>query len=769
VRSARRLAIVPLTLLAWLAGPSRAGETADPQAASVPAALPGAPPLPADLRARLAAALASRGADYEPRTRQRGPDGSPLYTNRLLLEPSPYLQQHAHNPVDWYPWGDEAFAEARRSGRPVLVSIGYSTCHWCHVMEEESFDDPAAARTLNERFVAVKVDRELRPDVDSVYMTVAHALNGSGGWPLNVFLTPDREPFYAGTYFPPEGRGGRPGFAQLLRSLHDVYEREPDRVSQAARRLSERVRAELAGPSATSTRLPRPEVLERAAALYGQRVDRVWGGIGERQKFPSRVPIRFFLRYHQRTGDRLALELAVLTLEKMASGGIHDQIGGGFHRYTVDPRWLVPHFEKMLYDNAQLALAYLEAWQVTGRADFAAVARRTLEYMLREMSAPGGGFASATDADSPNGNGELEEGRFFTWTPEEIREALPPVQADLVTFYYGVSPVGPVEGRSVLHAQRTPTEVGVRLGLDPGTVPDHLAAAGTRLYRVRSMRPPPLRDEKVLVAWNGLAISALAQAGFAMNEPGWIDAAGLAVGFLLERVGEGGRLFRVVQNGEASGPAFLEDYAFLIASLLDLYETQPDPRWLRHALELQRRQEASYADATGGGYFRTASSAEPLLAREKPAMDGALPSGNSVAARNLLRLYDLTADEAHLERANLLLSGFADASGAAAGRGASAGHHEGDRGGGARGGRRDGSDARPPAPGCRAPSGAGSGARGRGPRGPCGARALDRRQGGAAGSGDRLRVREPGLRPAHHRSRGVRGAARPDAGPPPLR
>jgi uncharacterized protein YyaL (SSP411 family) len=659
MRWARRSAI-PLALLVVL-GEAASADEADPASpTSIPQALPGAPPLPAPLRRRLEAALTARGPDYEPRTRQRAPDGSPLYTNRLLLEPSPYLQQHAHNPVNWYPWGDEAFAEAKRSNRPVLVSIGYSTCHWCHVMEEESFDDPAVASYLNEHFVAVKVDREIRPDVDSIYMTVARALNGSGGWPLNVWVTPDRQPFFAGTYFPPDDRGGRPGFARLLRSLKEIYEREPERIVETARLLSERVRAELRGPIATSTRLPRAEVLERAAQLYAQRVDRVWGGIGVRQKFPSRVPIRFLLGYHQRTGDPEALQLASLTLEKMASGGIHDQIGGGFHRYATDPRWLVPHFEKMLYDNALLAVAYLEAWQVTERADFALVARTALDYLLREMRLPDGGFASATDADSPNEEGELEEGSFFTWTPNEVREVLPPDQAAMAILYYGVEDEGPVEGRSVLHAWRTPGQVAAELGLEPEVVERGLVDARRRLHAVRSTRTPPHRDEKVLVAWNGLVISALARGGFAMDEPSWIDAASRAAEHLLDHVGEGDRLYRVLQGGKASGPAFLEDYAFLVAGLLDLYEARPDPRWLRRAIGLQRSLEASYADLEGGGYFRTASTAEPLLAREKPAVDSALPSGNSVAAQNLLRLFVLTGHDAYLERAGLLLSGFAD-------------------------------------------------------------------------------------------------------------
>ncbi|MEN8182896.1 MAG: thioredoxin domain-containing protein [Myxococcota bacterium] len=635
-----------------------ASGTAESPTDGVPLALPGAPPLPDALRARLVRALAERGPDYVPRTRHLGPDGAPRYTNRLLLEASPYLQQHAHNPVNWFPWGDEAFDVAQRLDRPVLVSIGYSTCHWCHVMEEESFDDPEIARILNQGFVAIKVDREVRPDIDSVYMTVAHALNGSGGWPLNVWVTPSREPFYAGTYFPPKDRGGRPGLPTVLAGLSETYRSEPDRVQGVSRRLTERVRRQLAGQSATQTRLPGPAVLKHAAARYRERVDRTWGGIGRRQKFPSQVPIRFLLRYHRRTGDTESLALAVLTLENMAAGGMNDHLGGGFHRYSTDPRWLVPHFEKMLYDNALLALAYLEAWQATSREDFARVTRETLEAVLRELGLPEGGFASATDADSPGEDGEPEEGLFFTWTPSEIRTALPPDEAAAVIAWYGVTPSGHLDGRSVLHTWRTMAEVSAELGRPADEVREILEGTRPRLLRVRAARPPPLRDDKLLVAWNGLAISALARAGFALEEPRWTEAARSAADRILSKRTQAGHLPRVIQAERAQGPAFLEDYAFLVAGLLDLYEADPDPRWLREALALQRVLDSSYADAEGGGYYRTAVDQERLLAREKPDVDSALPSGNSVAALNLLRLHDLGGDPSHLARAGLLLSSF---------------------------------------------------------------------------------------------------------------
>ncbi len=646
----RRLAVLAaLWCLAW---PAPAG------AASLDAALPDAPPLPPEVHAALARALDALGPDYAPRTRQRRPDGSPRYTNRLLLESSPYLRQHAHNPVDWRPWGASAFAEARRLKRPLLVSIGYSTCHWCHVMEEESFDDVEIARLLNAHFVAVKVDRELRPDVDAVYMAAIHALGRSGGWPLNVWVTPEGKPFYAGTYFPPRDRDGRTGLANVLRRIHAEYAANPDRIEQFAARVEAAIRDALEGGAASATDLPGPGTLATAAQQALARLDWTWGGSGREPKFPSGVPLRLLLRYHRRSGDPEALRAVELTLGKMAAGGLRDHVGGGFHRYATDERWLVPHFEKMLYDNARLAVTYLEAWQASGREEFAQLARETLDYLRREMTAPGGGFFSATDADSRAADGALEEGWFFTWTPAELEAALGSERARLAAAWFGVTGAGNFEGRNVLHTPRSLPEVAAELGLEPEALRAELRGIREALQAARRQRPAPLRDEKVLVAWNGLAIAAFARAGLALAEPAYLESAARAADFTLRRMRPDGRLRRVFVDGEASGPAFLEDYAFLIDGLIHLYEAAPDPRWLREALALQAVLDAHYADPDGGAYYQTADDQERLLAREKPLHDSALPSGNSVAALNLLRLTDLTFDEEHRQRAILLFSAF---------------------------------------------------------------------------------------------------------------
>ena len=427
------------------AGPSAA------QLARIPEALPSAPPLPSAIRKKIALELASRPSDHKPRTRNLRPDGSPEYSNRLLLEASPYLQQHAHNPVNWYPWGDEAFADAKRLDRPVMISIGYSTCHWCHVMEEESFDTVAAASYLNEHFISIKVDRETRPDIDAVYMAAVHAMGTRGGWPLNVWLTPDREPFFGGTYFPPRTVRGRTGFLDVLRHINKIYTSDRARISELSKQITIAIQQQLAGQSARQSRVPDRSVFDLALATTARAADREWGGNRGSPKFPSSVPLRFLLRHYRLTGEKDALTLATLTLEKMAAGGIHDHVGGGFHRYSTDARWLVPHFEKMLYDNALLAVAYLEAAQLTGRVDFAAVSRSILDYVVLEMTSSDGGFYSATDADSLSDSGEAEEGWFFTWTPAEIESAIGADLAKIVTAYYGVTPRGDYEGRNILH------------------------------------------------------------------------------------------------------------------------------------------------------------------------------------------------------------------------------------------------------------------------------------------------------------------------------
>ncbi|MFQ5719718.1 MAG: thioredoxin domain-containing protein [Acidobacteriota bacterium] len=627
----------------------------------IPTALPGGEPLSDDLRRRLAARLASLGPDYEPRTRHRRPDGSPLYTNRLFLESSPYLQQHAHNPVNWYPWGDEAFDAARRLGRPVLLSIGYSTCHWCHVMEEESFEDDEIARVINELYVPIKVDREVRPDVDAVYMQAVQAMQGRGGWPLNTWLTPDREPFFGGTYFPARDgdRGARTGFLTILQRLSQIYLEKPDQVAQQARQVAEAVKRGLESGGSVSHPLPGPEVLRQAASFYAGRFDGVHGGVSGAPKFPSSLPVRVLLRHARRTGDAPTLHMAALTLSKMAAGGMYDQIGGGFHRYSTDDHWLVPHFEKMLYDNALLAIAYLEGWQATGDASFAGITRDILRYVGREMTSPEGGFYSATDADSPTPSGKREEGWFFTWTPAEIEAAVGKQRAAIADALWGVTARGNFEGRTILSVVAGTGELAKKFGKTEEEMRAVIADIRAALYESRRKRPAPLRDDKILVAWNGLMISAYARAGLALHSTADTETAARAARFILDRMRtDDGHLHRVFQNGQSAQPAFLEDYAFLIAGLLDLYEADADPRWIEEATRLQALLDTEYADPSGG-YFTTAAGQEKLLAREKPAYDGAEPSGNSVAVLSLLRLAEFTTDDAYRASADAALAAFA--------------------------------------------------------------------------------------------------------------
>jgi len=569
------------------------------------------------------------------------PDPSHKHTNRLIHETSPYLLQHAHNPVDWRPWGDEAFDEARRLGKPVFLSIGYSTCHWCHVMEEESFEDEEIAAAMNELYVSIKVDREERPDVDAIYMAAVQALTGSGGWPMSVWLTPDREPFFGGTYFPPRdgARGARHGFLTVLRDIHDAYKSDPERVGRATAALVGAVRARIGSnggsdAAAAAAGRPAPSLIADTVTIFKRIFDDRDGGLRRAPKFPSNIPIRLLLRAHARTGDQVALLMAALTLEKMAAGGMYDQLAGGFHRYSTDARWLVPHFEKMLYDNALLVVAYAEAWQVTGRDDFARVARDTLEYLHREMTAPGGGIFSATDADSKRPDGKSEEGAFFVWSEAEIREHLGAgPDTDHFIRYYGVTAAGNFEGANIL-AIAAPDER------------EHGALAPQRavLYATRLRRSPPFRDEKILAAWNGLAISAFAVAGRMFDEPRYVAAAVRAASHLLENMRPGGRLARSAKDGRAGGAGFLDDYAFVCAGLIDLYEATFEPRWLREAIALADDVERLFADPAGG-WFMTAADHEQLIAREKPTYDGAEPSGTSVALLNALRLGTFTSDD----------------------------------------------------------------------------------------------------------------------------
>jgi len=630
--------------------------------------LPGTEKLPAPPHELFDQTRRRRGEAYRPRTRHLRPDGSASYTNRLFLETSPYLLQHAHNPVNWFPWGEEAFELARQLNRPVLVSIGYATCHWCHVMEEESFEDVEIAGFLNRNFIAVKVDREERPDVDSVYMSALHAMGTQGGWPLNMFLTPDRRPFYGGTYFPPRDHTRGIGFLSLLGRLKEAYQRDPDRVTLAGEQLTEAVRGMLAPRGGGAP--PQEVSLELAVQTYRERFDGRNGGLAGAPKFPSSLPVRLLLRRYRVTGDRQLFGMAELTLQRMAAGGIYDQVAGGFHRYATDEGWLVPHFEKMLYDNALLAVSYLEGYQATGNRELNRVAREILHYLQRDMAAPEGGFYAATDADSLTDNGEREEGFFFTWTPQELTEILGSERAPVIAAYFGVSEAGNFEGRSIAHRDISMAQMLISLkGKDTGTASlqalteerGHEIVKQSRelLYQARQRRPLPLRDEKILASWNGLAISAFASAGLVLDDPAAVDQARRTASFMLESMVANGRLAHSFQEGISKGEGFLDDYAFFIAGLIDLFEATGEACWLERSLELAAVVQREFADRESGGYFMTGSRHEELIAREKPAHDGAVPAGNSVMTMNLLRLHALTEEKSYLQQAEQALGAFA--------------------------------------------------------------------------------------------------------------
>src|SRR5438128_7033669 len=602
---------------------------------------PGAPPYPADVSQRLAEAARHRAGP--PRTRHLRDDGSPRWTNRLALESSPYLLQHAHNPVDWRPWGDEAFAEARQRDVPVFLSVGYSTCHWCHVMEEESFEDPDIAELLNRLFVPVKVDREERPDVDSVYMQAVQLLTQHGGWPISVFLTPERKPFFGGTYFPARDgdRGARIGFRSLLQELHRVYAQERERAAGAAEQIARAVKESLSADRPTGA--PGVHVLHGAMSYFAEVFDPREGGARRAPKFPSSFHVRFLLRYAKRFGDEQALQMARLTLTKMALGGIYDQVGGGFHRYSTDAQWLVPHFEKMLYDNALLVPAYVEAWQLTGEAFFRDVAADVLEYVAREMTDPSGAFFSATDADS-----EGEEGTFFLWTPRQLADALGEEDGARAATLFAVTETGNFEGKSVLSLSRIPAEEERAF----------LRRVRPKLYEARAKRPPPLTDRKIITGWNGLTIPGFPRTGLALARRDFIERAARAADYLLRAHRPSGRRARSSMDVVARHAGLLEDHAFLGAGLVDLFEATGEARWLREARTLHEELEARFADRENGGYFRTASDGEELLAREKPGYDGAEPTGNSVAALTLLRLEAMTGEARWREAAERVLRCF---------------------------------------------------------------------------------------------------------------
>ncbi|MFQ5846591.1 MAG: aldo/keto reductase [Candidatus Methylomirabilales bacterium] len=565
----------------------------------------------------------------------------PPHTNRLIHETSPYLLQHAHNPVDWYAWGDEALRRAKEEHRPILLSIGYSTCHWCHVMERESFEDEAIAALMNRHFVCIKVDREERPDLDEIYMAATLALNrGQGGWPMTVFLTPDQQPFFAGTYFPPTNRYGRPGFATLLTRIAEIWQTDPDSVRHQAAELTEQLRQQ----SRPLTVMPIGEAeIAAAVAHCVETFDATHGGFGPAPKFPAATKLSFLLRYHQRTGDAPALHMVRTTLDSMARGGMYDQIGGGFSRYSTDERWLVPHFEKMLYDNALLTRTYLEAFQVTGDPLYRRIATEVLDYILWEMTAPEGGFYSATDADS-----EGEEGKFFVWTPREIEAILGAEEARRFCAYYDITARGNWEGKSIPNVRRTLDQVAAKLEITAEVLQQSLDRARPKVYDARRRRVPPGLDDKILTAWNGLMISGMADGYRVLGEPRYLDAGARAADFLLGTlVRPDGRLLRTYRAGKAHLDAYLEDYAYLAEALIDLYEAGGAARYLTESLRLVEILLANFTDAESGAFYTTARDHESLIVRQREGTDGAIPSGNATAASALARL------SFHLDREDL--------------------------------------------------------------------------------------------------------------------
>jgi uncharacterized protein len=575
------------------------------------------------------------------------------YTNHLIHESSPYLLQHAHNPVDWYPWSDEAFAKARAENKPVLLSIGYSACHWCHVMAHESFEDEEIARLMNDNFVNIKVDREERPDLDQIYMNAVQMMTHHGGWPMTVFLTPEGLPFYGGTYFPPQDRYNMPGFPRVLIGVAEAYKDRPQDIAETGTSLLNELRR--MSQSSGSDHPIEKELLEAGHVGIIRNYDSINGGFGGAPKFPPAMTLEFLLRSYARTKTKNALQMVSFTCRKMADGGIYDQLGGGFHRYSTDARWLVPHFEKMLYDNALLSRLYLHDFQVTQSALSRATVEGVLDYVLREMTDAQGGFYSTQDADS-----EGHEGKFFVWDIDEIRSALGDAAAALFCDYYNVTEQGNFEGKNILNVTRAIEDVAVGNGMSVSDLAESLANSRRTLFELRERRVKPDRDEKILTAWNGLMLASFAEAGVILDRPDYTTAARRNADFVLAHLRRDGLLLRTYKDGVAKFNAYLEDYAFFVEGLVTLYETTGELRWLNEALALTDLMIEEFWDEENGGFFFTGKSHENLIVRSKDYFDNATPSGNSVAAGVLLRLAVLTGKDHYRNLAMAVIREAAD-------------------------------------------------------------------------------------------------------------
>lgn len=573
------------------------------------------------------------------------------FENHLIHETSPYLLQHAHNPVNWHSWGEVAFEKAKKENKPILLSIGYSTCHWCHVMEHESFEDEEIAKVMNDNYICIKVDREQRPDVDSIYMSVVQGMTGHGGWPMTVWLTPDRTPYYGGTYFPARDgdRGGHPGFLQLIQKLSDLYRQHPVEISKRAQEISQDIAKHIEHDQ--SGGVPDKKAFDVCFNQFDHNYDSRYGGFGFAPKFPRPSTLQFLMHYSVRSKNKRAMDMALGTLEGMLKGGIYDQIGGGFHRYSVDTYWLVPHFEKMLYDQSQIVLSLLDAYQINKKEEFKRVTIETLDYVRREMTDPKGGFYSATDADS-----EGEEGKFFVWSPEEIAQHLNAEMKSLFCEYYGVTLEGNFEGKNILFIQESLSGFAKRKGLDEQKTQQDFEKAKKILYEARSQRVPPLTDDKIITSWNGLMIAAFARAALVLNIPEYTKTATKAADFILQNLWVGDELHRSARNGRIHSKAFLDDYTGLIHGLLELFETTGDPKWFDSAKKLQNQMIQNFWDSKGGFY---STSSKEFFAREKPFYDGAEPSGNAVAAWNLLKFSTFLKDESYREYAKSIFQTFA--------------------------------------------------------------------------------------------------------------